>query len=716
MMNRKIEILIQDSHSCTISVDGCSINIKYYKNNINLKSVEDIQCLFQNIDEAFAGQKTFGDVCKLIYGKNLLAILDAVYAEEIIGLFEEKYEEAVGKSYVSFKNFFNVFFSFPYTRKYSNFKFVAYLKESTGEIASKINVKDRYLSIAHNDEFEVKYISTVGNVASFFINGESFEICLSGRSYMKDCNVVLDTIGALRAALDGQNRTGVMSIIEKIGNIATLRIMQICYPQLAIDYFILEAENKIKRRQCIYPNLLLKEYFNPAPYRGEARIFYFIILQELEKRAPEWKKMLIDQNKQEIFSQKRTWTIFYNSDSVTLRWRVLTFIGEETLQNEFRIFLREISMLGSTEPDTHAITSRFNDIIICIDAFYNVLDVDLESIHELTKVNVQLLISHFFQNTDYECATIHRAISSLRLFYNYTTGMKNDNQLSAFHGIYLPRPLPNPTNPISKEGKDAIIKSFGKLPRVVQIGIKIACCTGIRSGSFVELMTHSLIHQGEQFYLRVFLKKTYKYRIKNGLPTYIDYSIPKEFGEEIEQFISDTQDLRDRLEKPYLLIYQPNYRRRETSLPPVVLSGQSLADDMTKILDAAQIYTDDGLPERTSLRNFRAEMGRLLFANGKSAQEVSEYLGNSPMVAQTHYDNYLPIDDAKMYDRLWKETIEKGISSRAMIQKIQPHPVMYGTCTSNKECKGKDCRKCPSLIQCKGGDINGPSSSSTIKQ
>lgn len=105
------------------------------------------------------------------------------------------------------------------------------------------------------------------------------------------------------------------------------------------------------------------------------------------------------------------------------------------------------------------------------------------------------------------------------------------------------------------------------------------------------------------------------------------------------------------------------------------------------------------------MRNFRAEMGRLLFAEGKNAQEVSEYLGNSPMVAQTHYDNYLPIDDAKMYDALWQETIEKGIASCTK-PNVSSHPVMYGTCTSQKECSGKDCRKCPSLIQCKGGDTN----------
>lgn len=52
---------------------------------------------------------------------------------------------------------------------------------------------------------------------------------------------------------------------------------------------------------------------------------------------------------------------------------------------------------------------------------------------------------------------------------------------------------------------------------------------------------------------------------------------------------------------------------------------------------------------------------------------------------------------------LWQETIEKGITAHTK-QKLPPQTVMYGTCNSQKECPGKDCRKCPSLIKCKEGD------------
>lgn len=328
--------MVQESHSCTILVDGCSINIKYYKNNINFRSIEDIQRLFQNIDEVFAGTKSFGDVCKLIYGKNLLAILDAAYTEKIIGLFEKKYEETIGKSYVSFEDFFNRFFSFPYTRKYSNFQFVAYLKESTSEIASKINIRDRYLSITHNDEFEVKYISTVGNVASFFINGKSFEICLRGRPHLRDCNVVLDTIGVLQAALDGKNRTGVMSVIEQIGNIATLRIMQICYPQLAIDYFISAAEDKIKRRQCIYPNLIPNYQKYNFLLSGFCGSFCHDIVHDQQQYALSQQSNLPDNLKEYLFvshkGQRLITTKDFNSylSEFCAKYNIIDALGNPT--------------------------------------------------------------------------------------------------------------------------------------------------------------------------------------------------------------------------------------------------------------------------------------------------------------------------------------------------------------------------------------------------
>lgn len=351
---------------------------------------------------------------------------------------------------------------------------------------------------------------------------------------------------------------------------------------------------------------------------------------------------------------------------------------------------------------------------ICIKVLYD-LDVYLDSISSLTKTDVQLLLSYFFQNTSYSYKTIKRCMSSLRLFHKFITGIDDDNLSSPFRNLQFPSFSPNPTQPLSQQAKDIIVQKLSTLPTVIQLGIKILCCTGLRPSSFDMLSVFSLIHRDEKYIIRVFLKKTYKYRIKNRLPTYIDYEIPQELGIQLDSYVADTKDLRAKLDKPYLLIYQLKCRRVDTHMQPIVLSAASASYYMTKIVQEANLLTTDGVPEKVTSRRIRAEIGRILFASGKTAKEVSEYLGNSPMVAQTHYDNYLPIDDAIMYDNLWQETIEKGIASCTK-QDIAPHPVMYGTCTSKKDCSEKDCRKCPSLIQCKGGDSNDICRSPALKQ
>ena len=97
MLNRKIEIISQESHSCIISVDGNSIQIKYYRNHVNFEHIDEIQIVFKNIDDVFTGKKTFSDVCKLISGKNLLAVLDVMYAENTIASVDKGIHNKITK-------------------------------------------------------------------------------------------------------------------------------------------------------------------------------------------------------------------------------------------------------------------------------------------------------------------------------------------------------------------------------------------------------------------------------------------------------------------------------------------------------------------------------------------------------------------------------------------------------------------------------------------
>lgn len=715
MIKRDIKIIQTLPNFWIVSIDGCTLQFSRHLNHVDLGNVEVVQNIFDIIDSIFIWHRAFNDLHNLVNGTNLFLILDGFYRENTINYFGSLYHEQISHSPINFRTFFFHIFSFTCETRIEKIPLTALLRKAVQEIKILYKTLSGPQISARNDSFNVNYISKNNNVASFSINGYSFDICLVGRPHMVDAVEVLHAITATQSALSNRNRTELNSVIEYIGSIATLRIIQICFPNLLIDYLLDFITYKIKRRECIYPHLILKEHFRQAPYRGEARTFYYELLKKLEDNIPSWNRQLIDDNYKEIFSSKRQWILFYYSHVTAILSHTVSFVGSDTILSEQQKYVSARSIDAAGNINTSLIYKDVSEIGICIKTLYDELDIYLDSIFSLTKTDVQLLLSYFIQNTNYSYTTIRRYIFNFRLFYRFTTCIDDNNPSSPFYKLVFPAFSANPTPPLSQQAKDTIIRELSCLPLVIQIGIKISCCTGLRSGSFNMLSVSSLIHRDGKYVLRVFLKKTYKYRIKNGLPTYIDYEIPQELGVQLDSYICDTQELRAKLDKPYLLVYQPAYRRSDTSLQPFTLSAESVGYYMTRILQKAHVQTTDGLLERVTLRRLRAEIGRILFASGKSAKEVSDYLGNSPMVAQTHYDNYLPIDDAKMYDTLWQETIEKGIASCSK-PKIAPHPVMYGACTAQKECSGKDCRKCPSLIQCKGGDTNDIRCSPTTKQ
>lgn len=715
MIKRDIEIIKTLPNFWIVSIDGRTLQFSRHLNHVDLGNAGVVQNIFDIIDSIFIWHRNFNDLHNLVNGTNLFLILDGFYRENTINYFGSLYREQILHSPINFRTFFFQFFSFTCETRIDKISLTALLRKTVREIKILYKTLSSPQISARNDSFTVNYISKSNNVASFSINGCTFDICLVGRPYMVDAVKVLHAITATQSALSNRNRTELNSVIEHIGSIATLRIIQICFPNLLMDYLLDFITHKIKSRECIYPHLILKEHFRQAPYRGEARTFYYELLKKLEENIPSWNRQIVDDNYKEIFSSKRQWILFYYSHVTALLLQTVSFIGSDTILSEQQKYVAARSIDAAGNINTRLIYKDVSEIGICIKTLYDELDIYLDSIFSLTKTDVQLLLSYFVQNTNYSYTTIRRYIFNFRLFYRFTTRIDDSNPSSPFYKLVFPAFPANPTQPISQQAKDAIIQELSCLPTVIQIGIKILCCTGLRSSSFNMLSVSSLIHHNGKYVLRVFLKKTYKYRIKNGLPTYIDYEIPQELGVQLDSYIDDTQELRAKLDKPYLLVYQPIYRRTDTNLQPIILSAESVGYYMTKILQEANIQTSDGVPEKVSFRRFRAEIGRVLFASGKSAKEVSEYLGNSPIVAQTHYDNYLPIDDAKMYDALWQETIEKGIASCTK-PSVSSLPVMYGKCVSQKECSGKDCRKCPSLIQCKGGGSNDICRSPALKQ
>lgn len=66
-------------------------------------------------------RRTFLDVRGLINGSNLLVLLDAIYPESTVELFENLYRQQISESYMNFKAFFFHIFSFTYESRYKKF-------------------------------------------------------------------------------------------------------------------------------------------------------------------------------------------------------------------------------------------------------------------------------------------------------------------------------------------------------------------------------------------------------------------------------------------------------------------------------------------------------------------------------------------------------------------------------------------------------------------
>ena len=697
-MSRAIKIIDTSGFYWTVSIDGIVIQLGKRLCRVDFGNADNLNSVLKDIEDIFIWRHTFSDVQSRTNTFNLLILLDSIYYESTLELFQYHCAEIMKQCDTPFaETFTKVFGSCP-EKKYRRLSIVSEISKTYKDIHFQFYgpQKLKRSKYASNSQFCVKYFSATWNVISYTINDEPLDICLRGKTHLVEATNVLSVIENLQDALASEDKTTIISIFEEVGYLNALDIIRICYPELAVCFFTKIAERMIRTRQRVYPLLLLKSYIKTVPYQGKARQFFYALLEQLEDNVPYYEEQLIAGNEQELLSDKDTYTLYFRNAN-TLYYAELIFIGEFQLRKECKDFFLSYAKFGNTNLNIEkaSLVSRILRQLFLI--MFNELDIYIESIAFLTSADVKILLSYLIQSAGFAYTTIKKRIYFLGKFYSYITGLEPTNPISAFYKLKLPIGESIHTTPISKAAKECIIREISTAPPVYSVGIKIAFATGMRDGTFDTLTTNSLVYTQGHYVIRYFLKKTYKYRIANGLPVYNECQIPNELAMEIK-------DLRSQLDKPYLLVYQDLHRRAGTHLPPRVLNGSGLQYFICNILSKANIRDADGVIDRESLRSIRAEVGRALFASGKSADEVSSFLGNSPVVASQSYNKCYPMDEARKYNSFYKETLEKSaFSSNNIEPKEQNRMVMFGTCSSCKTCNGKDCRTCPERIVRKGG-------------
>ena len=392
---------------------------------------------------------------------------------------------------------------------------------------------------ASSSQFCVKYFSATWNVISYTINDEPLDICLSGKTHLVEATNVLSVIENLQEALASEDKTTIISIFEEVGYLNALDIIRICYPELAVCFFTKIAERMVRTRQRVHPFSLLKNYIKTVPYQGNARQFFYTLLEQLENNVPYYEERLIAGNEQELLSDKGAYTLYFRNAN-TLYSTELVFIGDFQLRKECKEFCLSYAKFGSKNLNIEKASHVSGIFRQLFSIMFNNLDIYIESIVFLTSSDVKILLSYLIQSSEFAYTTIKKRILLLGKFYAYITGMEPTNPASAFYKLKLPIGESIHTTPISKDAKECIIREISTAPPVYSVGIKIAFATGMRDGTFDTLTTDSLVYTQGHYVIRYFLKKTYKYRIENGLPVYNECQIPDELAMEIKEFIRQT--------------------------------------------------------------------------------------------------------------------------------------------------------------------------------
>lgn len=277
----------------------------------------------------------------------------------------------------------------------------------------------------------------------------------------------------------------------------------------------------VHTRQRVYPFLLLKNYIKTVPYQGNARKFFYALLEQLEDRVPYYEEQLIAGNEQEMLSDKGTYTLYFRNAN-TLYSTELVFIGGFQLRKECKEFCLNYAKFGSKNLNIEKASLVSGIFRQLFSIMFNDLDIYIESIVSLTSSDVKILLSYLIQSSEFAYTTIKKRILLLGKFYAYITGIEPTNPASAFYKLKLPVGESIHTTPISKAAKECIIKEVSTAPPVYSVGIKIAFATGMRDGTFDTLTTDSLVYTQGHYVIRYFLKKTYKYRIDDAYNYLID--------------------------------------------------------------------------------------------------------------------------------------------------------------------------------------------------
>lgn len=692
-----IMIIGGNGHQCIMNIGGIEIKLSKRNNGIDITNIEELSAVISEISYLFQNHKPVNDLPKKLCGVNILRIMDTFFYSDAFEYWKSEFACRFNGRKSEFSKIFYDCFGFTYV-----FHNKTPLSVKIRQFAFEYV---RNPEIARSEYFEIEYLFQNNNIATFRINDKHFELCLVGRGQMRNPADVLNALTDIKKGLITKDELVLKKGISLLGPLASLSLQELFFKDATKEFFCDLAIGRVhETRALLQPRKLLKEYF------GNARTgFYNELLNELESLIPEHNEYLNKSNIDVLYTNDDSW-ILYNSYADQIHRLCLVFSGTPKLIAEIQSFLRYKAKryINSGKPFSQSLYRIWAELSIAINFIYDEQDNLLESILDLTVLDIQDLQAYLAQEADYGLNTQRGVFIYLKALYKFTLLQSKDLALAPLKTLKFPKfksRSKSHTEPISQETLNALLTNLDKLPTYIRLAFLLCAVTAARANSICLLTTDSIQKSCGKCTVKVYYQKTYEYRIKKGKSPFVIHEIPEKLYDELFEYIQQTEELRSLLETPYILVYRSTNYRIDTMRLPNVLRYDSFTYEIGKILDKVQLYNDRGERVKCGFRNIRAEVGRAMFAMGKTEKEVAAKLGNSEVVARSNYNVVYPADEAELYNRQYKITVEQvkerieTMSSNNSGQIIHIQKELYGHCNAENVCSNKnDCLNCPQRI------------------
>ena len=711
MAEHQIEFLNKGYATYSVSIDGKEIVLSRSGNSIKYGDKKTLSQFLDRLGSGLSEQEPFADLCRVSNGCNMLTLLDAFYREKTLAFWHDFYKRNQRCSvFRSLAECFGCRFDLgtcpsnlleelmlDAQETQQDLTWLAMTKDADRErqIKKSKAAPDQY--IAKNGRWCVERVPVnENNTITFHVNGSPIDLCVAHCKENGDPHRLLQVIMLMEDGFSSDSPDKVMSAVSKVGASAALRIMDVLFHEMAVQFFLRQFEKQVKKdRIPPFPNRFIKSYFQQNCYFSTP--FFADIITNLESIIPELEQYLIDSSESEMRIGEKSWRLFYKSNGKCYS-KVFNFPYESVLREELQEYY-----IWNADPYITAGKAWprcMNSTYASIKAILDNMDPIPASVHSISVWNMRASMSKMMANR-FSISSIRRCLFAMKDFLAYC-----DPELpkKVIPDSLIPPRLINPTEPITPYVVKQILKYQSELPEHVLLAFKVLLQTGARMDSVCSMQTSQLKCKNGKWFLKLYYGKTENIEAASGHPSTRFHELSDGLGPELDAFIKKTENIRARLSVPYVFVYNPNIYRKGANRTPRALNGQSFRKTLTLLCSKHHIVDRQGMPAKCTAMMIRAEVGRGLLSQGKTLQETAMKLGNSTLVVSMHYNKRYPADEAKMHRALFAETIDSKIGYALVRSEPdqRPNSPLYGKCHDNSPCHNhNDCRTCSISFTCK---------------